>query len=185
MQKYIEKEKEIQIILMEFIDGERDYKDFLRQLEGYQLPNNQYEFKSFLYILINISNNHHRSPTFFAKIEQIIRFYKSSILQLFSNFEIFHIFHSNKRILLFIIEEKMLTIDESIFKQIENKDYQEYFLPELHPFLRQIISEETDQTTFYTNRKNGENDSFICKLIRDDSVIEFITHINRTNISLL
>ena len=54
MQKYIEKEKEIQIILMEFIDGERDYKDFLRQLEGYQLPNNQYEFKSFLYILINI-----------------------------------------------------------------------------------------------------------------------------------
>lgn len=32
---------------------------------------------------------------------------------------------------------------------------------------------------------NGENDTYICKIIRDDSIIELITYVNKNNISLL
>ena len=34
------------------------------------------------------------------------------------------------------------------------------------------------------NRKIGENESYICKMIRDDNVVEFITYVNKNNISL-
>ena len=184
MQDYIEKEKEVQIILLEFIDGDIEHQTFFNKLEKYQLPNNCYEFKTFLYILINISNNHFRLPKLFTKIEQIILFFKTSILRLFSNFEIFHIFLSNNRILLFLIEEEILKIDESIFKKMNNKNFKDYFSPELHQFSDQINSEEIDQSTFFKNRKNGENESFLCEMIRNDSVVDFITYVNQANLPL-
>ena len=37
---------------------------------------------------------------------------------------------------------------------------------------------------FELNRQNGENENIICQMIREDSVKEFITYINRTNFSL-
>lgn len=37
---------------------------------------------------------------------------------------------------------------------------------------------------FYENRKKGENDSYICKLIQEDLIKEFITYVNQNNISL-
>lgn len=37
---------------------------------------------------------------------------------------------------------------------------------------------------FYEERKTGENGSFIAKLIQKDSVEDFISHVNRTNLSL-
>ena len=184
MQDYIEKEKEVQIILLEFIDGDIDHQTFFSKLGKFQLPNNYYEFKTFLYILLNISNNHFRLPTLFTKIEQIILFFKTNILQLFSNFEIFHIFLSNNRILLFLIEEEILKIDESIFKKMNNKNFRIYFLPELHQFSDQNNSEEIDQSTFFKNRKNGENESFLCEMIRNDSVVDFITYVNQANLQL-
>ena len=36
---------------------------------------------------------------------------------------------------------------------------------------------------FYELRKIGENESYICKLIREDSVKEFIVYMNKNNIS--
>ena len=37
---------------------------------------------------------------------------------------------------------------------------------------------------FFENREKGENDSYICKLIREDSIDEFIEYVNKSNISL-
>ena len=45
------------------------------------------------------------------------------------------------------------------------------------------LSEELADN-FYENRKIGENDNIILKLIREDSVEEFITFVNKTNTSL-
>ena len=44
--------------------------------------------------------------------------------------------------------------------------------------------EDDFMTKLYQKRLLGENDSHICQLIRDDSVEEFISYVNRTNISL-
>ena len=46
-----------------------------------------------------------------------------------------------------------------------------------------IISEFSNKLPddFYENRKNGENESRICELIRKDLIDDFITYINREN----
>ena len=52
-------------------------------------------------------------------------------------------------------------------------------------FVKNVLLEEIPN--FFTNyeekREEGENDSYICSLIRQDSAIEFISHVNRNNIS--
>ena len=187
MEKIIAKAKAIQDDLLRFINEDYDFHDFIDKIETYQLVKNKYEFKYFLYMILNISNNHYRQKSFFTRIEQIIQFYNSEIAHHFTNFELFHIFQSNKRIILFLFETKMLNIDEPIFKILKEKNtiYRDYFLPELNQLSKENeINDQIDESTFYTNRKIGENENYICCMIRNDSVIEFIQYINRTNYSL-
>ena len=61
-------------------------------------------------------------------------------------------------------------IDEKLQKQIEELILQKY---------SETIS------SFEEKCQIGENDSYICSLIRSDSVEEFISYVNRTNLSLL
>lgn len=49
--------------------------------------------------------------------------------------------------------------------------------------LIQEISIEIDDN-FIQKRKVGENDEFICELIRSDLIKEFIVHVNKTNCSI-
>ena len=61
----------------------------------------------------------------------------------FSYSEIFNIFKSNKRILLFLVEQQIIIIDEFIAKKITNIDiyieakYPQYFQPEIQPFINE------------------------------------------------
>ena len=61
--------------------------------------------------------------------------YSKFYFQKFTNIEIFQIFKKNKRVLLFLIEEKMIVIDDDIAYQMEINDcfnkYIDYFTPEL------------------------------------------------------
>ena len=113
---------------------------------------------------------------------------KNEIKQTFSNFEIFNLFKSNKRILLSLIEERIFVIDKNIAKIIKNGKYKdrkyiEYFFNEMKPFLnKKEIKEIKIPDNYDENRKNGENENYICKLIRDDSIEDFIIYINRTNL---
>ena len=88
--------------------------------------------------------NHYRNHNFFNKIDQILKAFKNEISQFYSNKEIFNIFKSSKRILLFLIEEKILTFDKYIYTEIMKKDYQEkkypeYLALEIKPFLDEEI----------------------------------------------
>lgn len=70
--------------------------------------------------------------------------------------------------------------------------YPQYFAPELRPFINKVwMSESTIEKiskeipeNFYQLRKIGEDDKFICNLVRKDMKKEFIIYINRNNISL-
>ena len=132
---------------------------------------------SLFHLITKISNNHYRFPYFFEKIQKILLDLKDSIIKNYTNYEIFHIFKSNKRLLLFLIEEKILKIDEKIVAFISNKlsfknmsfehveikinkykdyNYFEYFAPEIKPFLQDLevnIPENFDEL-----RKLGENE---------------------------
>lgn len=105
-----------------------------------------------------------------------------------SNFEIFDFFESNKRILLFLIKESIIFIDQAIFNIINdskywNEQYIKYFLIESKPFISDKLYNEIkeelnnqDLKNFEENRKNGENDSNICKLIRQLMNLLYMFH---------
>ena len=91
-----------------------------------------------------------------------------------------------------------MTVDEYVAKIIvtdklfTNKNYVQYFWPEIklfenrkwfpkHEFDEYLKNELPDD--FDEMRNKGENESFICKLIRDDLVEDFIAYFNETFIS--
>ena len=153
---------------------------------------------------------HHRFPNFFfSKIERILQFFKKDIRKYFSNSEIFNIFAGNKRILLFLIEQQIIIIDEYISKKIATTDkyikgnYPQYFHPEIQPFINEEwfpkydpeVEELMDNgwveeikkelpENFYEKRKEGENDSKICELIRNDMIDEYVAYVTRNVVSL-
>lgn len=203
-QKYVEEKNELYSSLIEFLENSDVYIDgfehLIQIINIEQIEGNREEIEHFLYLIHHISNNHQRSKYFFQKIFQIIEYYKDQIKQTFSNIEIFNIFRSNKLILLFLFENRIIKLDDQIYQQIidtiegNGNRFCHFFYPEIKEFLgsekvKDIETElfECDSNIFNNfeeKRYKGENDSYICSLIRSDSVEEFISYVNRTNISL-
>ena len=84
-------------------------------------------------------------------------------------------------------------------KYIKGK-YPQYFQPEIQPFINEKwfpkydpkrkengwveeIKKELPEN-FYEKRKEGENDSPICEMIRNDKITEFASYVTRNGISL-
>ena len=71
IKEYIERMKTIQNKILEFIDQGQDveehYQNLINLFQDLQIRSNKYRLKTILYILSNISNNHHRYPDFFFK----------------------------------------------------------------------------------------------------------------------
>lgn len=160
-----------------------DQKDF-------NICNNKNNLMEFLLLISKISKNHNRSPdstSFISKIERIISKYQNEILKYFTNMEIFNIFKGNKRILLSLFEKQILNPDDSIRSIITNNKYAKrcyphYFKIEFN--IKFFNDDEKDEEQFKQKRKIGENDSYLCQVIRNDAVEDFISYINRSNISV-
>lgn len=117
-----------------------------------------------------------------------------------SNFEIYQIFKNNKRILLLLLEQGIIRPDEIIISDImitndkNNFPYSHYLYSGIKSFIdkneikkiENEIKQKYDEeiTIFEEKCRTGENDSFICSLIRQDSVEDFISYVNRNNKSL-
>ena len=201
IQKHIVARKELYAELLEFIEG-----DFLNYGIDTNIKTNTNELKEFLYVITRISRNHHRDPNFFNKIELILSYLENDIKQKYSNNEIFEIFQKDKRILHYLIKRKIIKIDGNITKKLlkpqdedENKQKSKinneyYFYPEIKEFIDEKELQQIEKMLenkyskdikyLYEKREEGENDNYICQLIRQDSVEEFIAHINQTNTSL-
>lgn len=110
---------------------------------------------------------------------------------------------SNKRILLFLIEEQILAVDEYFAKQITkpkylSRKYPQYFAPEIAPFMNEKWfpkdeiwddedENESDNGIIEKIKKKLSDDfyeSYFYKLIREDLVEDFITYVNKINIKL-
>ena len=205
MESYINSKKKLYSAILEFLENSDD--DNLSELNHLvDIVTNQHlegdleEMKDFLKIIKNISDNHHRHLNFMNRINNILQQFKDKIKQTLSNDEIFEIFRSNKIIVLFLLKSDILTITESIYKEMISKldpngmKYCYFFYPEIEKFIgeekmkdiKNELLEKDPQIfeNFENNRQEGENDSYLCSLIRQDSVKEFITYINRTNYPL-
>ena len=224
-QKYISQKKELYDNFNQFIDEENnsegDFEDLINFLKAEKYEENPDEFKIVLHLINNISNNHHNYPTFFEKIERILSFYFEYIKQSFTNSELFNIFQNNKRILYFLIQNKIIIVDQYIAQQIFKKDdkndnifpnyfvpspkffrpkrsttrnYRYYFFMEIKQFLgeqnqidigRELLKRcQHFSKEYERNRQKGENESYVCELIRQDLVKEFIIYYNKNNFSL-
>ena len=201
IQLYLEEMRIIQNNFLSFLEDESNvesnYQNLKRQFEETKINNDIHKMKSILHLLTKIANNHHRGPDFNRKIERILEIFQDDIKKL-PNSEIFNIFKSNKLILLYLLEQKIMIFDEYIATNIAsikyNKlNYPRFFMPEMKPFLKvfnikynivSYINNEQIPSNFYENRRIGENDSEICDLIRTDSIKKFISHVKKNKYPL-
>lgn len=186
--------KEIQNSILEFIENQGNIQESFQNLVSFfnnqKIKDNKYDLLSVLHLLTNIAKNHYHVISFFDKIDEILKFFKDDIKKFFTNFEIFNIFKINKRVLLFLIKEKIITINEYIVKKFVTEKYvlnhyHQYFSPEIKPFITEkflkknpldakLIQEINQElpNNFNELRKAAENESIICQIIRNDSVEE-------------
>ena len=196
LNEYLEKMRGIQKDLLGYLDNEENIEETFINLinifDSHKIKENRHELKSILRLILKITKNHYRYPNFFSKIEKIINYLKDEIKKNFSNFEIFMIFKTSKRILLFLLKENIMSIDTNISAIMMNDKYKKayyhfYFFSEMKPFLDSKLREEIEkeiQSDYEEKREIGENDSYLCEMIRSDLIDQFISFVNQQNIFL-
>ena len=199
VQDYLSKMGKIQTSILAFIDDDDSsatgFMKLIQIFQNQKILNNQHELKSLLHILSNIADNHHQGPNFIDKIQQIIKFLKIYMKKFFSDFSIFNIFASNKRILLFLLKEKILTMNKAITSILTKSDsyyekanYPQYLFNEIQPFLDdesiQKITRKLPENYDKRLLLSGENDSHICELIRSDMIDDFIEFVGKEKVPL-
>ena len=132
--EHYKKMKDIEEKLLKYLEcedeNEENYENLIKSIKDKRILEDQHEARLFLYLLIKIANSHHRNFFFFDKIEQVLKAFKEEIKKNYSNSVIFKVFKDNKRILLFLIEEKLIEVDEDIFQEIMTKKFQYCKYPE-------------------------------------------------------
>ncbi|KAK8845821.1 hypothetical protein M9Y10_020744 [Tritrichomonas musculus] len=204
--EYLSKMEVLQQALISFIDSESEMEEnfqiLLQIFEDHKIRDDRNELKLFFKLITKISNHFYRPRNFFEKIEKIILLFKKEIIEKFSQTEIFDLFKNNKRILLFLFNEKIISMNQTIADIMRSNKYRyanypQYFAPEIRPFFTEEEKDPShrgeklfEQITkelpndFDEKRKKGENDDFVCEMIRKDQIDEFIAFVNRTNLSL-
>ena len=185
--EYLEKMKTIQNAILEYLDDEREQilDELSLLLKDQKNRQDIHELKTILYLISKIFQNYHRGPLFFDKIKTILNILKTEINQKFSNIEIFNIFKSNKRMLLLLIDEGILTVDNVISDKLYF--FGDYFYPEIQKFNQTISNgEQTDvlPDDFEEKRRIGENDQYLCELIRNDNIEDFVINYTKNLFSL-
>ena len=130
------------------------------------IKNNRYKLKCALHIIAKISDNHFRSVNFWQKIENFILSVKENIINFFSEEEIFSVFMSNKKILLFLFQQKIIKPQYYMllifcFKKYKNKNMIHYLSNEFnnsYPKLLNDLSKKLCEDQHFSEKiQNGEN----------------------------
>ena len=178
--KIINRKKKIYKVLLKYLENQEEstmkssFHKLVKIIELQKIKSHPPELREFLRIISIISKNHHRFVGFIEKIEKILFLLSNTIKDSLDNTCIFNIFKSNRRILLSLFEMEIIKQDKSIFQE---ELFTVYFYPEIQKVVEKekfnTINEQYlkfDPKTFEEKRKIGENDSYICELIRNDSV---------------
>ncbi|KAK8834744.1 hypothetical protein M9Y10_042907 [Tritrichomonas musculus] len=206
IQNYVNKMKVIQEKILSFIENqdsnEETLTDIINYIDQEKIRENPHDLRLLLQIISQISKCHYRHQNFFGKITKILQKLKEEIRSMLTNQEIYVIFKFSLPILIFLNEEGLFNFDENILYFINSyESVAPYFFPEFKKYFGNCqekynyivrclkknhpnIFEEIEKDEFNEKRKNGESDSYLCELIQKDSVEEFISFVNRSNLSL-
>lgn len=200
-QEYLAELQNIQKSLLDFIESDENYEEnfevLIKQIKKH-VQEDENELKLVLLLINIISSSHHRTNNFFFKIEKILLLLKPDIQKFFTNSEIYNIFKDSKRLLYFLFQSKILIMSEYIMNDCfrrKIKNYHTYFFKEIKSHcstksikeiedLNQQSNIDPNSEEFEANRKNGQNETKICTLIREDNIDEFITYIAKEDLSL-
>ena len=149
--EYFEEKKDIHRILLDFIEDESNpdecFQKYIILIQKYQgLEDNLEDLKEYLHLISNIADNHSRQKYFFDKIERLLMIFKDKMMNYFSNYEIFDIFKKNKKILLWLFENKVIKADECISQKMMSEKYSNAYYP-FYFFneIKEFIEEEKKQ----------------------------------------
>lgn len=189
---YLNEMQNLQHVLLEYIDSESEdevnFRELINKYENSNISKNRDTIKDFLYLISSIANNH-RAPNLIQRIEQLLIHLKNQIEENFTSIDLLMIFKKNKRIILFLLKERLIVPDKSISQIIIDMNYHQYFYPEFKEFypklLRMEIEDEISKiSNFEEKRQIGENDNYICQLIRQDLIEEFVAFVSMDNCRL-
>ena len=171
IQEYLKKKKKVQEEILNFIDNEDDNGGYFQSLErlfnDLKIFENKSDLTELFHMILVIANDHHRSFNFYTKIDKILLLFKKEIMHFFSTSEIINIFQSNKRIICFFLQETIISSDELNSNEIMS-----------------LFNEENKLFQMNDKINEGENDHYICQIIRKDLIDDFISYINQNNIPL-
>ena len=193
IESLINQMKEIQDNLLKYLDNESDveeyYQNFIQLLDNYDIFNKPSEFKLVLHLLLQISINHHRYTHFYEKFNTILTYFKDTIIKYFNSNEIFDIFSEDKVLILFLIQNDAIQINDQLVKKILDHKYIQFFIKEVTSYFKEQPFEvkstkEKNDALFEECRRLGESDTYVCKLIRNDNIEDFITFVEKNNYSL-
>lgn len=166
----IKKSKELYTFILNFLESEnnseREFLSFTKVFDKQDILNNRNLFLNLLRLLYFIGDNYHRTSDFLIKLGQIFQYLAKDNQMPISNSDIFDIYKTNKRLLLFLFEQKFIIPDETILKLImKNKDangykFYYYLYPEIKKYLgkRKIKHIEYEiQQKFKVNLDTFEN----------------------------
>ena len=194
--EYINLKKVLYNSLILFIesgtDEEEEFKsnyEKIINIENFQNEKHD-EVMEIFRLISKISNNYHRTSNFDKKILYILSNYFKDIKHILTNMEIFLIFKRNKRILLYLLQNKILTIEKMIVDYfLSDTSYCYFFYPEIKFHIDKSERKRREEgllsidpnifETFEVKRQTGENDSYICSLIREDSIDEFVKYVTQ------
>ncbi|KAK8854424.1 hypothetical protein M9Y10_016986 [Tritrichomonas musculus] len=197
IQQFVDSKIELQRIFLRYIDDpdstENNFQHLIDCFKSQDNFINQNELNEFLHFIAKVTKNHRRQSNFFERIEKVLIYLENHIKENFTNSAIFTIFKNCKSILLFLIKQKIITVDGSIIKLFTKNEYLQFLYPEIKLFIDDDIERRIEEANhndemiiddnFDKKRLEGENDSYICQLIRQDSIEEFDAYINKTNTS--
>ena len=201
IQEYLKQISEISRLFIDILDNSDDFSFRFQNFKNYyESQKKDPEFlKDILLTLSKICKNYHRPPDFYHKMEQILIYFKNDIKQSLSNLEIFKIFKKSEMILLILLDKKIISLNVPAFRsiclQVDLTKFcyflNSYMLPFIRKKLVNINSYSMEEEllnlkieNYDEKRRKGENDSYICDLIRNDLIEEFVTHVNKNNIQL-
>ena len=177
----------IQNLFLRFLDDESNLVDDneitnFNYFDDLQKDEKKDRLTDIFLLISHITANHHRPPDFYSKIEKLFSPFIEEMKQNLTNDEIYQIFKENRLVLLFLFHKQVLKIDENISKSLPKfftYEKVQFFSEGLIQLNENIQFEEHDR-----KRRIGENDNYICQLIRNDSIDDFIIYVNQSNIPL-
>ncbi|KAK8839218.1 hypothetical protein M9Y10_032147 [Tritrichomonas musculus] len=183
VQQKIDQMKQIYNLLITFLEDEsnssNNFIDFTNFINNEKIIDDKHEITDLLLLISNVSTNHHRSPNFTSKIEQILTHFESQIKSNYTSSELYEIFSTNMQILLFLFNKKLLMMNETIYNSLKDN---KFFIPELNEYKKLHSTKIPDN--FENKRRIGQNDDYLCTLIQNDLVEDFISYVHRSGVKL-